>query len=494
MTKLAGGTILPNLVTDMQEGPLRQQVYRRIREGILQGRIAAGTRLPSTRTLATDIGVSRNTTEEAYAQLEAEGFLSRKVGSGTYVSSVFPEFLPVKAKHVRASAAQVGVKDLSERGRLIAASSACSEPTAVTPFVAGAPDYDAFPHEIWNRILIRRARESGTALLQYGEAAGLRELREAVAGYVATSRGVLCEPRQVVILTSSQQALDLCARLLIDPGDEVWMEEPGYPGAAAALQSAGAKLALVPVDDAGLNVERGIARAPRAKLAYVTPSHQYPLGVTMQLERRLALLEWARSSGGWILEDDYDSEFRYAGNPHAAIQGLREGSRVLYIGTFTKVMFPSLRIAYLIVPDGLADAFANARAQVDGHTPSLTQAALADFITEGHFGAHLRRMRSLYRGRRDVLVDSLQRYCGDAITLGDSDCGLHVTAFFRPGTDDRAVSRRARELGIEVQPLSRFYLGGHARPGGVLGYSALQRSAIVEGARKLARALASVDG
>jgi GntR family transcriptional regulator/MocR family aminotransferase len=489
MTKLAGGTILPNLVTDAEAGPLRQQVYRRIREGILQGRITAGTRLPSTRTLASDIGVSRNTTEEAYAQLEAEGFLSRKVGSGTYVSSVFPEFLPAPKKRPRAHATEAGLDVLSDRGRLIAGSSACSEPTAVKAFVAGAPDYEAFPQEIWNRLLIRRARESGTALLQYGDPAGLPALREAVAGYVATSRGVLCEPRQVVILTSSQQALDLCARLLIDPGDEVWMEEPGYPGAAAALQSAGAKLALIPVDDAGLNVDSGIARAPRAKLAYVTPSHQYPLGVTMQLDRRLALLEWARSSGAWILEDDYDSEFRYAGNPHAAIQGLREGSRVLYIGTFTKVMFPSLRIAYLIVPDGLAGAFANARAQVDGHTPTLPQAALADFISEGHFGAHLRRMRSLYRGRRDVLVESLQRFCGDRVTLGDSDCGLHVTAFFEPGVDDRAVSRRARTLGIEVQPLSRFYLGPDARPGAVLGYSALERSAIVSGARMLARAL-----
>jgi len=488
MTKNAGGAILPNLVTDLQEGPLRQQVYRRIREGILHGSIRAGSRLPSTRTLASEIGVSRNTTEEAYAQLEAEGFLSRRVGSGTYVSSVFPEFLPAQRKPVR-HGAQAGVKDLSERGRLIAGSNACTEPIGVVPFVGGAPDYEAFPYEIWNRVLMRRAREGGTELLRYGHPAGLRELREAVAGYVATSRGVVCEPRQVVILTSSQQALDLCSRLLIDPGDEVWMEEPGYPGAAAALQSAGAKLALVPVDEAGLDVDRGIALAPRARLAYVTPSHQYPLGVTMQLERRLALLEWARSSGAWILEDDYDSEFRYSGNPHAAIQGLREGSRVLYIGTFTKVMFPSLRIAYLVVPDGLAEAFASARAQVDGHTPTLSQAALADFIAEGHFGAHLRRMRSLYRGRRDILVDSLERYCGDAIELGNSDCGLHVTAFFKPGVDDRQVSRRAAALGIEVQPLSRFYHGPEWRTGAVLGYSALDRAAIVSGARTLARAL-----
>jgi GntR family transcriptional regulator/MocR family aminotransferase len=479
------GALLPSLQTPLDSGaPLHLQIYRRIRGAILAGTLAPGARLPSTRTLALDFGVSRTTAEEAFAQLEAEGFLVRRVGDGTYVA--LPE-APAKPVRKTARAPRIaGRRELSARGRVLAGQDVCAEPLAVRAFGAGLPALEAFPVDTWNRLLARRIRRSGRELLGYGQPAGYEPLREAVATYLGTSRGVVCSPSQVVILTSSQQALDLASRLLLDPGDAAWMEEPGYPGARAALAAAGARLVPVPVDESGLDVARGEALAPAARLAYVTPSYQYPMGVTASLERRLALLAWAERAGAWILEDDYNSEFRYTGRPLAAIQGLDAAGRVLYVGTFTKSLFPSLRLAYLVAPEDLVNAFVQARMLQDGHTPTLPQAVLADFITEGHFGAHIRRMRSLYQSRRDALLDEASRAFPDHVKLGLAEAGFHVAAHLPEGTDDRAIQRRAADRGIEVQPLTRYYAGPEARPGLVLGYVGLSPEAIRAGVRGLA--------
>ncbi len=468
--------------------PLYLQLYRRFRAAILAGGLGPGGRLPSTRDLARDLGCSRTTAEQAYAQLEAEGYVVRYTGRGTTVARFQPEE-PQGARAPRVRAPRLLGRGLSARGEGIVRATHCEEPERIRPFNAGLPALEAFPLALWNRLQARCARRSGGTLLGYGDPAGYRPLREAVAAYLGTARGVVCAPEQVVILTSSQQALDLASRLLLDPGDAAWIEDPGYLGARSALLAAGARLVPVPVDGEGLRVDVGRRRAERARLAYVTPSHQYPTGTTLSLERRLALLEWADRSGAFVIEDDYDSEFRYARRPLAAIQGMDASERILYIGTFTKVLFPSIRIAYMVVPRDLVAAVVRARAFMDGHTPQLSQAVLTAFIQEGHFGSHVRRMRSLYQERRDTFLDAAARELRDRVELGPSDAGLRVAAYLRPGTDDRAVARRGEKRGLDLPPLSRFYLKAGGRPGLVLGYAGLTPAAIRAGMRTLARIL-----
>jgi GntR family transcriptional regulator/MocR family aminotransferase len=292
-----------------------------------------------------------------------------------------------------------------------------------------------------------------------------------LATYLATARGVSCDWRQIIILSSSHQAVDLTARLLLDPGDPVWLEEPGYLGAWAPLHGMGAKLVPVPVDDEGLVVDAGLAQAPAARLAYVTPSHQYPLGVTMSLARRLALLRWAARASAWIVEDDYDSEFRYGGRPLAALQGLEPGGRVVYIGTFSKVLFPTLRMAYVVVPEALVDAFVAARTLVDGFSPGFMQAVMADFISGGHLSSHIRRMRTLYRERRDVLLDAIARRLPGRVEVKRADTGLYLTGWLQPGADDREISRRAALEGLDLPALSRYYHGRRPQPGLLFNYA-----------------------
>jgi GntR family transcriptional regulator/MocR family aminotransferase len=476
--------LLPNLLTPGSlTKPLWVHLYRTIRGAILAGKLPAATRLPSARTLAADLGVSRTTTEGAFSQLVAEGFVERYVGDGTYVAAVgtasgVPHPVPVG----RGAASR-----LSSRGRAVVESGFCVDAPAPRPFSAGSPDVRVFPVDIWQRLVSRCLRRLGRALLGYGDPAGYLPLREAIAAYLGTARGVSCVADQVIVLTSSQQALDLAARLLVDPGDRVWLEEPAYPGARSALRAAGAKLVPVPVDDQGLRVQDGVAHAVGARLAYVTPSHQYPLGVTMSLERRMALLAWARRGNAWIVEDDYDSEFRYDGRPLAAMQGLDGGSRVIYVGTFTKALFPSIRLAYAVVPRELVAVFVAGRALVDGHTPTLPQAALTEFLAEGHFGAHVRRMRTLYRERRDVFVGSAEESLDGRVRLGPCDGGLHAVAYLHPGCDDVSLARRAAREGVEVPPLSRYFCGGAKQRGFFLGYGGLTPEVIREGMERLSR-------
>jgi GntR family transcriptional regulator/MocR family aminotransferase len=498
MAKQSLGIPLPvfgHLTTDPVV-TLYRQIYERIRSPILAGSLAPGTRLPSSRTLAGDIGVSRSTVELAFSQLEAEGFVTRKVGAGTFVTSAIPE----RERAPRTSrmptpppCAGVGRDSLSQRGRLAVAASRQAEPESAPPgeplFAACLPSLELFPVRMWHRLVARHSRLWQRESLYLGDAAGYRPLRQALAGYLATARGVRCEWRQIIILTSTQQALDLVARLLLDPGDPVWLEEPGYLGARAALGSAGARVVPVPVDADGLTVEAGIATAPTAQLAYVTPSHQYPTGVTMSLGRRLALLEWAARSPAWVFEDDYDSEFRYTGRPLAALQGLDRGGRVIYAGTFNKVLFPALRLAYVVVPESLVDAFAAGRTIVDGHSPSFMQAVLADFIAGGYLASHIRRMRGLYQERREVLLDAIAGRLAGRIAMKASDTGLHATGWLADGVDDRALSRRAAARGLDLPPLSRYYLSRRAHPGLLFNYAAVPPADILRGIDILATLL-----
>lgn len=464
------------------DAPRYRQVYRQIREAILERRLKAGERLPSTRTLASESAIARKTVEEAYAQLEAEGYIVRRSGSGSFVAEI------ATMQRAHANVKLAGRRTLSKRGRGIAASTTCVEPTIVRAFGAGLPALDAFPIDLWQRIIARHARAMDVHALVYGDPFGLPELREQIASYLAHARGVRCDASQVVIVSSSQQALDLIARLAIDPEDEAWIENPSYPGARAALTASGAKLVPVRVDEEGIDVAHGIDVAPKARLAYVTPSHQYPLGRTMSLERRLALLAWARRAEAWVIEDDYDSEFRYDGRPMPSIQGLDSAGRVIYVGTFTKVLYPSLRLGYLVLPPDLAQNFVNARAQIDGHAPTFLQGVVAEFIREGHFGAHVRRMRALYRGRRDVFVDAATRHL-PMLSFPMLHAGLRATGFFDDQRDDRAASRKAERAGIDAPALSRYYLG-RPKSGLVLGYAGLTPDAIRRGVRELGKCLA----
>jgi GntR family transcriptional regulator/MocR family aminotransferase len=485
--------------------PMHRQLSQRLREAILAGQFPPGTRLPSTRTLATELGVSRTTALAAYEQLRDEGYLDGRVGAGTTVADLTG---PPPARTPAAPAAPLPTPHgtgpdaarpvLSARGAAVAASrwrlrpqtdSGRGRPRA---FPLGLPALDAFPRQLWTRVLTRRARRSLGDLLGYQDPAGHRPLREAIAAYLGLASGVRCDPDQVLVVSGAQAGIDLAARLLLDPGDKVWVEDPGYYGARGALTGAGARLVPVPVDADGLDLGAARRRQPDARLAYVTPSHQFPVGMTMSLARRLDLLAWAESAGGYVLEDDYDSEYRYVGRPLPALQGLDQAGRVVYVGSFSKVLFPSLRVGYLVVPGGLVDAFTAAQRFGEVHVPALEQAALADFIADGHLGRHVRRMRALYAIRGWALVRAIRRQAPDALEVRSAHAGLHLVAWLPPGADDRAAAERAAAAGVEAQALSDHALERPGRGGLLLGYAAVPEPEIDRATARLARALAGM--
>ncbi|MEE8583896.1 MAG: PLP-dependent aminotransferase family protein [Acidobacteriota bacterium] len=494
MAKRPAGAILSMLAPARRSGlSLQKQLYDAVRKAILQGGLPPGSRLPSTRSLASEWNLGRNTVVNAFEQLVAEGYLESRTGSGTYVSHHLPEGFLTVTQQNPANEASFGqgqpTSPPSRRGQRIASAGLGTEAGRPIPFAPGIPALDAFPTDLWRRLTARRTRLISREMLCYGDPRGYRPLRQALAAYLNTARGVRCDWQQILVLSGSQQALDLSARLLLDPGDQVWMEDPGYPGARGALAAADASLVPVPVDGEGLDVEEGMRRAPGARVAYVTPSHQYPLGVTLSLRRRLALLRWAGQKGAWILEDDYNSEYRYAGNPLHSLQGLDGAGRVVYIGTFSKVLFPSLRLGYLVAPPSLADAFFAARTLVDGHSPTLPQAILTEFIEEGHFAAHIRRMRSLYQKRQQLLLHEASRRLSDWLQLEPADSGMHLVGSLPSGSDDDRISRQAAQRGIEAPSLSHYFLGPATRKGLVLGYCGVPSHEIRRGVQVLEEVL-----
>jgi GntR family transcriptional regulator/MocR family aminotransferase len=471
--------------------PLQQQIYSGVRRAILDGRVAPRTRLPSSRALADDLRVSRTTSLLAMEQLRAEGYLTARRGSGTFVADVLPDD-PPRARAARPVARPIH-PPLSRRGAALVATPHGSRKLAGPPraFRIGTPAVDLFPFQLWSRLASRRLRSVTAAQLDYGDSAGLRALREAIAEHVETARGTRCGADQVLMVAGAQQGLDLICRLLLDPGDPVWMEEPGYPGARSALVSAGARILPVRVDADGLDVEAGVRSAGDARLVYVTPSHQYPLGVPMSLPRRLALLRWATAARAWVVEDDYDSEFRHGARPIPCLHGLDVDGRVIYVGSFSKTLFPALRLGFVIAPPDLQERVVAARSAADQHPPWLEQAVLADFIAGGHFARHLRRMRAVYRERLDALAQAADRYCRGRLRLRPVQTGLHVVADLA-GVDAVRVSREAAARGVEATPLSAYFVGRAKPPSAlVLGFGAVRPDAASRGMERLAAAIAA---
>lgn len=468
---------------------LQQQIYKGLQRAILSGAIKPGTRLLSSRALADDLGVSRTTTLLALEQLLAEGYLTARRGAGTFVAKDLPDDLP--QRHMIHPASIPKHLPLSRRGAALVATPQGAQRLGGPPraFRIGTPGVDLFPVRLWLRLINRRWRSVTAAQLDYGDAAGFRILREAIAEHVQTARGTQCRADQVVIVAGAQQGLDLICRLLLDPDDRAWMEEPGYPGARSALLGAGARILPVRVDAEGIDVDAGARRAGDARLVYVTPSHQYPLGVPMSLRRRLALLKWASVARAWVVEDDYDSEFRYATRAIPCLHGLDADRRVIYIGSFSKTLFPALRLGFLIVPTDLLDPLVAARSVADQHPPVHDQAVLADFILEGHFARHLRRMRTAYRERFEALAAAAERFCGGALRLRTVRTGLHVVADL-DGVDALRVSAEAARRGIEVTPLAVYFAQrANAANGLVLGFAAVRPEVLSIGVERLAAAI-----
>ncbi|MET0456669.1 MAG: PLP-dependent aminotransferase family protein [Mycobacterium sp.] len=458
--------------------PAYRVLYEQLRSSILSGQLAGGSKLLPSRVLAAQNGLSRNTVLAAFDQLAAEGYVTGRQGSGTYVARVLPEDLlqTTPTPPSSTSPALYTKTALSARGERLARARRMPIPAVVgqkprgTAFLIGLPALDAFPFKTWAKLYSTRFATSSSALMPYDNPAGYRPLREAIASYIATARGIHCTADQVIIMNGSQQALEFCARILLDPGDAAWLEDPGYLGARAALVSASARIIPVPVDEAGLDVVAGIALESTARIAIVTPSHQFPLGHTMSLERRLALIDWAARNESWVIEDDYDAEFRYVGKPLAALTAIDTHQRVIYVGTFSKVLFPSLRLGYIIAPESIVDGFIAAHLSTDMHAHLIDQAVVTDFMEQGHFANHLRRMRVLYGERQALLIQQAEKFSG-GIVLTPSDGGLHLVGQLPKNIDDAAIAKAALQQGIHAWPLSIHHYNSSSSSALLLGYA-----------------------
>jgi GntR family transcriptional regulator / MocR family aminotransferase len=479
------------LLTLDGSGPLHLQVYRAIRIAILRGKLPRGQRLPSSRTLATEAGVSRNTVLLAYAQLLDEGYAVGRRGSGTYVPPELPDDLTAIAQPIshplptRSSVAEPRLSRFGTRIHDWNVRWTAGRSDLPYDFRYGRPGFDDFPHQQWHRILVRRARHAAAADLDYSSPGGAPELRAAIADYLQRSRAVRCTPAQIIIVNGSQQGLDLAARVLVDAGASVLLEEPHYAGARIVFAAAGARIVTAPVDTEGLDLSSRTLAKQTARLAYVTPSHQFPTGVIMSLTRRLALLAWAERANAYVLEDDYDSEYRYAGRPVESLQGLDRTGRVIYLGTFSKLMFPALRIGYLVLSDPLVRPFLTAKALTDTGSSTLEQLALADFMREGHFERHIRRSRARNAARRTALLEAIDTHLD--VEVSGANAGLHVLIWFNNirAAQVRPLIKRAAAAGVGVYSVAPFYTRAPERAGLLLGYASLTAEQIREGIRRL---------
>ncbi|HUI90095.1 MAG TPA: PLP-dependent aminotransferase family protein [Anaerolineales bacterium] len=474
---------------------LYRALYSYLREAILSGKLPSAMKLPSSRSLAEELNLSRNTVLNAYRQLLTEGYLHSKQGSGTFVTQVLPDSLLVTARITVASTDGQKRKGpiqpiLSHRAKAqVTASQQTPGRKLCRPFYADTPALDAFPYKLWSRLVIRQARQMNARNFAYQDSAGYRPLCEAIAAHITITRQVHCTADQVLIVSGAQAALDLAARMLVNDGESVWMEDPGYLGARGAFLGSGAHIVPVPIDGKGLVVSVGVQRAPKARLVYVTPSHQFPLGVTMPISRRLELLDWAKCTNAYILEDDYDSEFRFAERPLATIQSLDNADRVIYIGTFSKVLFPSIRIGYLILPSPLIASFLKVRRLIDTHSPMLEQLVLTEFINEGHYVRHLRRMRTLYAERRSVLLDATHNL---PLEIYSPEAGIHCVGWLPDEIDEAELMEKAVKYDLGLTPISRFSLRPLRRRGLLLGYGGYSAQEIRNGARRLGALLSSL--
>ena len=466
--------------------PLFRQLYLQLRSAILSRRLRPGTKLPSTRELASQLGVSRSAAVAAYEQLLAEGYTSGRHGSGTYISPDLPE--PIEGGPQRRKKLAAPITSNAAQMRPFSDFVDVTVQSDERPFNLGRTLIDDRTLELRRKLSARTFRSLDASHFGYSDPRGTIELRKAICDYLQAARAVRCDPEQIVVTAGTQQAIDIVIRILPNRNREVWVEDPVYPLTRQALLAAGATVHPIPVDGQGIDVGRGIQSAPNACAVFVTPSH-HPTGVVLSMARRLELLAWARKKNAWIVEDDYASEFRYGGRPLASLQGLDEGERVIYIGTLNKALFPGLRLGYAVIPHALLRSFVAARYLMDRQPSTLSQAVVAAFMEQGHFAAHIRRMRVLYREQRDELVAALERRLGADLTVNAPDQGMHLVAFTRRGLSDIAIERAAHQHGVVVRPMSRLYLAATPRSALVLGFSGHTRQTIVPAVERLARAV-----
>ncbi|MEN4918932.1 PLP-dependent aminotransferase family protein [Achromobacter spanius] len=457
-------------LSDASGVPLYRQVYERFRGAIAEGTLKPGDRIPSARALAKEIGVARGTIEVAYSLLAAEGYILSRGQAGTIVA---PYLQPQPRTAPAAAPRPAGKPD-----------AAWPRPPAPMPFQMGLPALDAFPRKIWARLGARHLRAMQPPDLAYPDPCGLAALRTATAAYLQVARGIQCTPSQVFITSGYNNTMQLILQALFKPGDSVWVEDPGYPPTRALLRQAGMQPVPVRVDAEGLVVDAGIAAEPRARAAVVTPAHQSPLCLSLSLPRRQALLDWAEHSNAWIVEDDYDGEYRYVGRPLPALKSLDRQGRVLYAGTFSKVLFPGLRLAYLVVPEDQAQRFERLCLLLAGGAPALTQAILASFINEGHFGRHIQRMRRLYGERRNATAAGLSAVLGSRLRIDPQPGGMHLVARMEGHHTDRPLAARMVENGLYAHALSHWSAAPDAQSGLLMSFTNI---ASAEQAEQLAR-------
>ena len=462
---------------------LSHQVYLQVRSAILSGSLSGGARLPSSRELASRLDVARMSVIAAYEQLLAEGYVMARRGSGTFVSAELPEDFNVRGR-------------TRPQRRKPEPSAKPDQPSYsdARPFNMGRTLVDERSVDAWRRLMRGAARSLGSRDLGYSDPGGFPVLRDAICRYLQAARAVRCEPEQIVITAGTQHGMDIATRVLLRPGDQVWIEDPGYPLTRDMLSAAGMRLCPVAVDEHGLQVAAGLRIAHRARAAFVTPSHQYPLGVVLSMARRLELLAWARDSDAWIVEDDYASEFRYSGRPLASLQGLDDCDRVVYIGTLNKALFPGLRLGYVVAPWSMQRAFVGARHLMDRQPPSLVQSVVAEFMSQGHFASHIRRMRQQYRMQRDALADELARHAGNAVIVNRPDQGMHLVASLRGGVRDLAVERAAAASGLVARAMSRTFVQARPQQGLTLGFSGFPAHVIAPAAARLAKIIKASAG
>lgn len=478
-------------INSEQSEPAYRQVYWQLRQGILDRKLLPGARLTPSRRLAKELGVARVTILQAYRQLEAEGLVETRTGSGTYVVETSGAAVAVDGAADATEPARFALTAWGKRAMTLR-DSPQRQSDAIRPeidFGFGRSFAQSFPYEVWRRLLDRYLSTDDALLSSYGSAAGFWPLRETLADYLTRERGVVCTPDQLVIVSGAQQALDVLARLLLEPDDEVIVETPGYRDAFDLFRLHGANLVGLPVDDEGLPVD-DIPPDSSARLVFVTPAHQFPHGGTMPYGRRARLLSWARTNNALIIEDDYDGDLRYVDHSVASLQGMDVDGRVVYLGTFSKVLFPALRVGYLVLPTTLVEPFVRAKTLIDRGAPTLTQAAVADFIAEGHFERHLRQLRRVYGERRAVLDRALRTHLGDTVRFADVAAGLHVMSYFAPVVDEDRLVREAAAEGVRVYPGSPFHLEPAPPPSVLLGFSGLSNADIETGVERLARAVA----
>ena len=490
MRKVASGFVPVISLDRKAKKPLHRQIYEGYRTAILEGHLRAGQQVPSTRAVALELGVSRIPLLNAYSQLLAEGFLQSRRGTGTFVASLLPDrVVRAKARPTTRVSVQSARRPVSLRSQLLPPFTASRWHYGTGAFSVGQVALEHFPVDTWSRLFARHSRRLHGKSAHFNDPRGNGEFRKAIAGYLRTARAVQCDEQQIIIVSGSQEALDLSARVLLDPGSRVWIEEPGYWLARRVLTLAGCELVPVPVDHEGLDVRAGMKLCRTARAAYVTPSHQFPLGATMSASRRLQLLNWAQSCGSWIIEDDYDSEYRYGVTPIASLQGLDTNDRVIYVGTFSKTLLPSLRVGYIVMPADLVDRFMAVRVAMDLYPPHVNQAVLADFINDGHFARHIRRTRLLYSERRERLVECLHEQFGSRLESVGTEAGVHLTVTLPPGIRDRPLCERAAAEKLWLWPLSPCYMGEPSRQGFILGFGSVATGEIPRAVRRMAAVL-----